>query len=715
MRGPAHASAQPTAPHPDVSRELWARYYASRDWSVLPLHSADKNGCTCGDPNCRSAAKHPRTQHGVKDASRDPDQIRRWWQSWPDANVGIATGAVSGILVVDIDPRNGGDRSYERLQVELPGAFGAPLIVRIGSFGLHLYFKCLNPTPSRANVRPGIDIKADGGYVVAPSSWHVSGTRYRFVSNSGLVVPPLPAALRDLILGDTQAHVASGEEPPKLDIDCLRVSVEIKNQIRAGAPKGKRSEAIFAAIRAMIKAGHSNEEIQAVLVDPANSLSEKPRDKGLAWLTGEVTRARAKPDRDTSSKAQLGDRNNASQTNPGSNHVLISRRAAEVHPEAIRWLWPERIALGKNCLIAGEPGLGKSQITTYLAAITSSGGTWSTGELCTAGDVLILSAEDDPADTIRPRLEACGANLDRVHIIEAVRHAQRERAFNLKGDLEALAAKLKATPGAKLVTIDPISAYLGNVDSHNNAAVRGVLAPLAKLASDHGTAVVSVTHLSKNQNPSADPLTRVIGSTAFGAAVRTAFLIAPDKVNPERRLFLPLKSNISRACSGLAFHIESHRLPSGIETSRVVWEAKPVTMTASEALSLLTHDEIDDAREVAEACLKVFVNENTMELRASTLIDLLWKHATLHFTPKQLKKILARCGISHHKRSDANYYLKADFVPPKSLHPSIPPSSSMQQERKFDSKEGVEAVERVEGVEEVEDGGTAHGADSNRA
>ena len=703
MQGPTCSSAQPR-PHPDGSRELWALFYASRGWPVLPLHSAEKGRCSCGDPNCGSAGKHPRTQHGVKDASKDPEQIHRWWRLWPDANVGIATGVVSGILVVDIDPRNGGEKSYEQLQNELPDAFTTLLKVRTGSGGAHLYFECLSPTPCRTNIRPGIDIKADGGYVVAPSSWHVSGTRYRFVSNSGLVVPPLPTALRDLILGWTQAHVASGEEPPKLDIDRLRVSAEIKNQIRAGAPKGKRSEAIFAAIRAMIKAGHSNDEIRAVLMDPANSLSEKPRDKGLAWLTGEVTRARAKPDRDNSSKAQLGDSNNTSQTKPGSNRVLISRRAAEVQPEAIRWLWPERIALGKNSLIAGQPGLGKSQITTYLAAITSSGGTWSTGEVCAAGDVLLLSAEDDPADTIRPRLEACGANLDRVHIIEAVRHAQRERAFNLKGDLEALAAKLKATPGAKLVTIDPISAYLGDIDSHNNSAVRGVLAPLAKLASDHGVAVVSVTHLTKD--PSADPLTRVIGSTAFGAAVRTAFLIAPDKVSPERRLFLPLKSNISRACSGLAFHIESHSLPSNIETSRVVWEAKPVIMTASEALSLSTQDEIDDAKEVTEACLRVFDTENATEFRASRLTELLWKHETLLFTPKQLKRILARCGISHHKRSDANYYLKADFVPqrPPSLHSSIVPSSSMQQERKFDSKEGVEAVERVEGVEAVEDG-----------
>jgi RecA-family ATPase len=149
------------------------------------------------------------------------------------------------------------------------------------------------------------------------------------------------------------------------------------------------------------------------------------------------------------------------------------------------------------CLIAGAPGLGKSQITTYLAAVASNGGTWSTGEKCDAGDVLFLSAEDDPADTIRPRLEACGADLDRVHIVEAVKDQRRERSFNLNRDLDALAAKLTASRSAKLVIIDPISAYLGAIDSHKDAEVRGALAPLAKLAADHGVAVVCVTHFEK--------------------------------------------------------------------------------------------------------------------------------------------------------------------------------------------------------------------------
>src|SRR5262245_47613096 len=219
----------------------------------------------------------------------------------------------------------------------------------------------------------------------------------------------------------------------------------------------------------------------------------------------------------------------SSQPPPSSGRVLISRRASDIQPEAIHWLWPQRIAQGKHCLIAGHPNLGKSQVTTYVAAMVSSGGTWSTGEKREPGDVLFFSAEDDLSDTIRPRLEAGGANLDRVHIIDSVhvKNAKRDRPFILKQDLEALVEKLRASPDVSLVIIDPISAYLSGVNSHNNAEVRSVLAPLAKLAADHGVAVVCVTHLNKGL--STDPLARVIDSTAFGAAVRTAFLIAQDK------------------------------------------------------------------------------------------------------------------------------------------------------------------------------------------
>ena len=162
-----------------------------------------------------------------------------------------------------------------------------------------------------------------------------------------------------------------------------------------------------------------------------------------------------------------------------------------------------------------------------------------------------------------------------------------------------------------------------------------------------------------------DPLARVIDSTAFGAAVRTAFLIIQDKANAERRLFLPLKSNISRTCQGLAFRIEPHVLGSGIATSRVSWENRPVTVTAADALAPLTpDDDIDAAKELAEACLRVFDKEKAIELRSSELRKKLLVHELLGLDHKQITRRLGLLGIQIHKRSDANYYVKADFVVP---------------------------------------------------
>ena len=163
------------------------------------------------------------------------------------------------------------------------------------------------------------------------------------------------------------------------------------------------------------------------------------------------------------------------------------------------------------------------------------------------------------------------------------KNGKGERAFDLNRDIEALAEHLKSHSGIKLIIIDPISAYLGRTNSHNNAEVRAALAPLAKLAADHRVAIVAVTHLNKSLTT--DPLTRIMGSTAFSAAVRSAFLVERDKHNAERRLLLPLKTNISPTAGlGLAFRIEPYVLPSGIETSRVTWEAQPVMITAAEAL-----------------------------------------------------------------------------------------------------------------------------------
>ena len=271
---------------------------------------------------------------------------------------------------------------------------------------------------------------------------------------------------------------------------------------------------------------------------------------------------------------------------------LVTRRVSDIEAKPVSWLWPRRIARGKVSIIAGNPGLGKSQVTASIAAIVTTGGHWPMdGSQCTPGDVVFLSAEDDPADTVRPRLEAAGANLKRVHVVDAVilgytgEGQQQNRIFSLQQDMDALSVKLAELGDVAAVIIDPITAYLGDVDSHRNAEVRALLAPLSGLAAKHSIAIIGVSHLNKSAG--AEPLMRVNGSLAFVAAARAAYLVAPDPQDPARRFFLPMKNNIGPDSEGLAFQIEGAIVQSGagpLESSRVVWDFEPVTTTADEVM-----------------------------------------------------------------------------------------------------------------------------------
>lgn len=273
--------------------------------------------------------------------------------------------------------------------------------------------------------------------------------------------------------------------------------------------------------------------------------------------------------------------------------MLVYRRADTIEARPIRWLWPGRIARGKVSMIAVNPGLGKSQVTASLAAIVTAGGIWPVDKTsCEVGNSIILSAEDDPADTIRPRLEVAGANLSRVYILGAIVAGtladgnEIRRGFDLKMDLTRLGAMVEEIGGATLIVIDPITAYLGTTDSHKNADIRALLSPLAEFAVKHEAAVVCVNHFNKNS--AGEAIMRVTGSLAFVAAARAVFVVARDPEDDARRLFLPLKNNLGNDQTGLAFTVKSAQLESphgSITTSHVVWEGGAVTTTAEEAMA----------------------------------------------------------------------------------------------------------------------------------
>jgi hypothetical protein len=200
------AATAPSAPA-DARPVSVALDYAARGWAVIPLHTADAAGrCSCRSRACRNPGKHPRTGNGVKDRSTDSGQIRRWWSQWPEANVGVATGADSGLVVLDVDMDKKGFETLDRLQAE-HGPLPTTPAVLSGGGGYHLYLR--HPGGRIANsvgrLGQGLDLRGDGGYVVAPPSVHASGEKYVWAPERPCDLPlaPLPAWLRDRV-GDAR-------------------------------------------------------------------------------------------------------------------------------------------------------------------------------------------------------------------------------------------------------------------------------------------------------------------------------------------------------------------------------------------------------------------------------------------------------------------------------------------------------------------------------
>ena len=173
-----------------------AEIYVSLGWRVLPIHSAYASGCSCrAGAACRSVGKHPRTAHGAHDATLVVSRIASWAESFADTNIGIATGRASDLLVVDVDPRNGGRATLVKLERELGRLPPTPEAVTGGS-GSHLFFRAPSMHTVRGTLGDGIDIKFEGGYVVAAPSRHASGAEYAWAdgrSPSELKPVRLPA------------------------------------------------------------------------------------------------------------------------------------------------------------------------------------------------------------------------------------------------------------------------------------------------------------------------------------------------------------------------------------------------------------------------------------------------------------------------------------------------------------------------------------------
>ena len=207
-----------------------------------------------------------------------------------------------------------------------------------------------------------------------------------------------------------------------------------------------------------------------------------------------------------------------------------------------------------------------------------------------------------------PRLQAAGADLSKVHLLDWARGVSRDgrqelQHFDVSAHAEPLAELIRKLGDVVLILIDPITAHSGRTDSHVTAEVRRSLVPLQTVAAETGAAVVLISHLNKGGGDGS-AMNRVTGSNAYVAVCRSAWLVAPDPKDEEgrRRLLVPMKNNIGDDKTGFAFTIEPHTLPSGIHTSRVAFEPFRVFVTADELVKPAKAD-ADDARSALdEAC-----------------------------------------------------------------------------------------------------------------
>ena len=325
--------------------------------------------------------------------------------------------------------------------------------------------------------------------------------------------------------------------------------------------------------------------------------------------------------------------------------MLAGTLLSEVEPERVDWLWPGRLPFGKLAVLDGDPGLGKSVVTLDVAARVSAGMELPDSRRCEPAGVVLLSAEDGLRDTIRPRLDAAGADTERIFALSTVFEAKGgERMISLTKDLSVIERAIERV-GAGLVIVDPLTAFLSEkTDSYKDQDMRRALAPVATLAERTRAAILIVRHLTKAAG--GNTLYRGGGSIAIIGAARSGLVIAQDPEDPERRILAANKHNLSRAAPSLAFRIDT--APNG--AARVAWGGTS-TLTAGDILKEPADQEQKSALSEAKEFLSQELGDGSVP--AERVED---DARGAQISMRTLKRAKRALGVKSRKRGDVWYW-----------------------------------------------------------
>jgi len=325
---------------------------------------------------------------------------------------------------------------------------------------------------------------------------------------------------------------------------------------------------------------------------------------------------------------------------PLSNEVRNNKARSKLHlvcmddikMEPIHWLWHHFLARGKLHIFAGQAGTGKTTIALDMAATVTKGGRWPDRSQAPKGSALIWSGEDDPADSLKPRLAAMGANMRKVFIVGDVVTDKDVRSFDPATDMEYLLEAAETIPDLSLIVVDPIVSAVSG-DSHKNAEVRKSLQPLVDMGLRANAAILGITHFTKGSKGS-DPAERVTGSLAFGALARLVMCTVKPAEEEDHPRFIRAKSNISPDGGGFEYSLQRKELADGIEGQHIEW-GNALEGTATELMAAIENERGDvSALEEAATLLTELLadgckplDEIRKDMKAHSVSDATFKRA----------------------------------------------------------------------------------------
>src|SRR5829696_8774063 len=387
----------------------------------------------------------------------------------------------------------------------------------------------------------------------------------------------------------------------------------------------------------------TNPKVQAALEGLVNFLKGRGARVQVAYLPDTPNGAKQGVDDFLASGREVVDLKPFMHDGLREDLLPTGKLLSEVEPERVEWLWPGRLPLGKLAVLDGDPGLGKSAMSLDVAARVSAGLELPDGQQCEPAGVVLLSAEDGLADTIRPRLDAAGADTQRVLALSTVPDGKTERSLSIPEDLPAVERAIRRV-GASLVVVDPIMAFLsGNTNSHKDQDVRRALAPLAKLAERTGAAILIVRHLNKASG--GNTLYRGGGSIGIIGAARSGMVVAEDPEDAERRILAQNKQNLCKPAASLVFTLET--APNG--AARVVWCGQS-ELNASQILRAPPDEEEKSALSEAKEFLLSELRGGPMAARQVK------KNAEeADISERTLKRAKAALGVISTKEADGSW------------------------------------------------------------